>query len=286
MLYEYENHKLENEKLPFIFHYDTMSKGVGDTGNWHENPEFLYILKGHGTINYNKHNYDISAGDTVIINSDCVHAITTDNSIEYYCLIVGLNFFSDNGIPIQSLAFEPIVKKPELYRHFEKTAMLYQEKPEFYYAKIRSEVLSLIISLCDGYLTDSDSIENVPGRITDAIRYIKQNYNKNITVDDIVNHVGFSRAYFSREFKKHTGVSLITYLNYIRCSQARSMLGKSGTSVNEAAEACGFQNLSYFSKTYQKLMGVLPSADMRNFKNGKGDNNSSMLMYRDYVRIE
>ena len=140
-------------------------------------------------------------------------------------------------------------------------------------------------TLCDGYLTDSDVTQNVPGRITDAIRYIKQNYNQSITVDEIVNHVGFSRAYFSREFKKHTGVSLITYLNYIRCSQARNMLGK-GTSINETAEACGFQNLSYFSKTYRKLMGVLPSADMKAFKNGKDDNNTSMLKYKDYIRIE
>lgn len=82
-----------------------------------------------------------------------------------------------------------------------------------------------------------------------------------MTVEDILKKVGFSRAHFSREFKKYIGVSIIEYVNYVKCDRARMLMNK-GNSVSEAAVLCGFNNLSYFSKMYRKIIGNLPSNDL------------------------
>jgi len=259
----YENHMLENEILPFIFHYDIIQKGVQASyggGNWHSNPEFLLVVKGRGKIIYNKEEYEIGEGDLININPEAFHNVKTDGKIEYFCLIVDLGFLRDNGIG-ENINFKAVVKKAPERERFKAIANFYKEKPELFNAKLRAEVLLLLIDIAEKYTNEEKNVNTLPKNIKKAMEFIKNNYMKDISIDDIVNHVGFSRAYFSREFKKHTGVTLVSYLNYIRCSQARNLIGGSGMSIGAAAEACGFKNFSYFSKTYQKLMGVLPSKD-------------------------
>lgn len=49
------------------------------------------------------------------------------------------------------------------------------------------------------------------------------------------------------------------FLNMTRCTHARDLLLSGGTCVAECALRCGFQHLSYFTKTYKRYMGELPS---------------------------
>ena len=62
----------------------------------------------------------------------------------------------------------------------------------------------------------------------------------------------------SRDFKKYTGNTVFEYINISRCKTAATLIA-SGMSVSAAANECGFENLSYFSRTYKKYMGKLPS---------------------------
>lgn len=281
---QYENHRFENEMLPFIFHYNIISrsevKEFTAFGNWHENPEILYFTKGSGVLFYNKRNYEVSAGDLAIVNPDCFHAISSDDRLEYYCLIVDCGFFRNNGIPIDRMTFVPIVQGFCGGEEFYGIEKLYRNQSLLNHAMIRAKVLNLIISLADHYRMTDGHHEDFPESIKNAVTYIKTHYNEEITIEDIVRHVGFSRAYFSREFKKNTGVTLIAYLNHIRCRHATALLAM-GSTVGEAAERCGFGNLSYFSKTYRRLMGVLPSEAAARYRSGTERENKHFYIFKN-----
>ena len=263
----YENHMLENKQLPFIFHYDTIrmteEREYNAFGNWHENPEFLYFTKGSGQVVNNRHNYAVGPGDMAVINSDCFHAVCSDRELEYYCLIVDTGFFRDNGIAIDTVVYENIIKDKKYAKFFKKLMILYTQKEGCYCAKIRAAVLEFLIDLTENHVETEVAGDNFPESIKDAVGFIKKNYSENITIDDIVRHAGFSRAYFSRMFKNNTGVSIITYLNYIRCSQARVLLVRDKLTAGQVSEMCGFNNYSYFSRTYKSIMGILPSEEMK-----------------------
>lgn len=273
----YENHILEDKLLPFIFHYDTINITGGEEfnafGNWHENPEFLYFVKGRGHVIYNDQHYSVCRGDMVVINSDCFHAVSSQKNLEYYCLIVDTDFFRSNGIPIDSLNYRQLIKNSDYIDFFEKLVFLYKDKTKNC-AKIRAAILNFLIDIGDKHIETNVISDKFPECIKDSITFIKKHYSEELTIDDIVNYIGFSRAYFSRMFKKHTGVSIITYLNYIRCRQARVMLIKNELTVGQIAESCGFNNLSYFSKTYKSIMGILPSEELK--KNSKSDSKLSV----------
>ena len=264
MNYEYENHKLENKLLPFIFHHielESEYNTIDAPGNWHENPELLFFIKGQGSVKYNRETYKVKAGDLVIVNTDCFHSVSTDTNIEYYCLIIDTGFFKKNGIEIKNKFFAPYISNAsKLERKFRKINEYFKKKGNLYEAKIRAKTLDIIIYISENYVSDSEPKTFAADEVKQAIIYIKENFSNNITVDEIIKHVGMSRAYFSREFKKNTGLSMIAYLNYIRCIQARSMLC-SGLSVSETSLSCGFENQSYFTRTYKKIMGKLPSEE-------------------------
>jgi len=91
-----------------------------------------------------------------------------------------------------------------------------------------------------------------------AVSYICANFSEKITVDTLASISGFSKYYFLREFKRITGETPVAFLNRIRCENATRLLKSGDFSVSEVCEQCGFENLSYFGKTFKKYYGMSP----------------------------
>ena len=91
-----------------------------------------------------------------------------------------------------------------------------------------------------------------------AIEYIKANYRKHISLEELAGITYMSRTYLSTLFKKETGYSISEYINYIRVDRAQSFLIESDMSIAEVARMCGFEDQSYFTKVFRKITGVTP----------------------------
>lgn len=95
--------------------------------------------------------------------------------------------------------------------------------------------------------------------INNAIKYIRINYSKNITLNDISSYVNLSRGYFSQLFKSETGMSFTDYLNYYRISEAKKMLKENNLRVYEIAERVGIPDQHYFNRLFKNIVGVPPA---------------------------
>ena len=78
-------------------------------------------------------------------------------------------------------------------------------------------------------------------------------------MDSVCRETGFSKSYICHTFKEVTGQTVLDYVNFLRCNHARSLLASGKYNVGESALQSGFSNLSYFSRTYRRIMGELPS---------------------------
>jgi two-component system response regulator YesN len=92
-----------------------------------------------------------------------------------------------------------------------------------------------------------------------AIRYIKENHQKNIILDEIAQNCHLSRFHFSHLFKKEVGVSVMDYLNKIRIDQAVFYLETTDLSVQEIANQVGFKDANYFSRLFKKHIHHTPT---------------------------
>ncbi len=88
--------------------------------------------------------------------------------------------------------------------------------------------------------------------------YVKNNYMKKITLDDIADNVYLSRTYISRIFKEEMKVTLTKYINKIRIDKSKQLLLDSSLSLADVANLTGFDDQSYYSKTFRNITGMSP----------------------------
>ena len=110
--------------------------------------------------------------------------------------------------------------------------------------------------------SEEQSISAKDGRRIDhlknVIAMIEEHYDECITLDDLARSAGMNSKYFCRYFREMTHRTPIDYLNYYRIEQACFKLATSNDSIAEIAMSCGFNDQSYFIKTFKKYKGVTP----------------------------
>ncbi len=93
-----------------------------------------------------------------------------------------------------------------------------------------------------------------------AIRYLTAQYAEPVTIEGMAETLGYNRAYLSRLFKAHTGLSPATYLTKFRIDQGRRLLReRPELTVEQVASSVGFQDSLYFSKQFKRWHGQNPT---------------------------
>lgn len=95
-------------------------------------------------------------------------------------------------------------------------------------------------------------------RMTDVYNYLRENYNKPITLKEISHIAKMSPFAFSRYFKKNSGAGFVEYLNQVRTNKACYLLRESDYQVQDIAVDCGFASISNFNKQFKKTVGISP----------------------------
>ena len=96
-----------------------------------------------------------------------------------------------------------------------------------------------------------------------SLLFISDNYSNNISLDDLSRIAGMNPKYFCRYFRSLTGRTPIDYLNYYRIECASEMLSTKDITIREVAISCGFNDESYFIKTFNKYKGITPKQFMK-----------------------
>ncbi len=258
----YEVHSLGDRELPIIFHYD-VAAGALNLGNWHENIEVLCCTKGEGQIICNGVELDAHAGDLIVINSNELHSIISQTVLEYYCLIIDTEFLESNHISVSEIEFENLVRSEQAASVFLKIVEELETDHRFRLAALRARLLELVVFLARNHASLRKNRFAADENIKLAIGYLTSNYSGRITLEQLSNEVGLSKCHFSREFKRATGMTVISFLNMIRCRNAKKLLLKNKYPIHEIASRCGFESVSYFSRTYKSVMGCLPSEEKK-----------------------
>ena len=92
-----------------------------------------------------------------------------------------------------------------------------------------------------------------------AIRYIQENYQQKITLIDVAQKVFLSPAYFSKIFKEEMGCSFREYLNNYRIEKSMAMLLQENIKASSIAFMVGFDDQSYFTKVFKRVVGITPN---------------------------
>ena len=230
--------------------------------NWHKEPEIFFCKNGVAKVVQDDREYTIKEGNIIIINPNVIHSIRCLTDLDFYCFHIDSKYLEANFPCVKETFFSEFIESDkEVLETLEDIVKEHKNDDELKTVKLKFLFLKLFIFLVENYncsTATSAYSSKTYSRVKIALSYIEKNLNRDLTLEEIAASAGINKYQLAREFKHATQRSVFQYINYLRCKTAMAML-KSGSTATEAALNCGFKNLSYFSKTYKKYMGEIPT---------------------------
>lgn len=238
--------------------------------HWHIEYEMIFVKKGRLKLILDGKSFCVNEGESAFISGGVVHGGFPEEC-EYFCIVFDLaSLFKDVALCSKSIAefltntdyFTGVYSsKTKQTQTVCKILSFMQTREKGYDLNVIGllwELLGVFISSPNErsiQLNDKIQIQ----KLKNVLSYIRKNIDKNITLEELAQVSGMSPRYFCRVFKSMTGRTPIEYVNYYRVETASQMLIATGESITEIALNCGFNDMSYFSKTFKKFKGISPS---------------------------
>lgn len=119
------------------------------------------------------------------------------------------------------------------------------------------ETLARMLHLYVDYAFDFNEIKH-SDTVYRAMEYIRSNFGRKITLEEIASYVHLSGSHLSGTFHKETGQTISAYINHVRIEKSKQLLAATQTPIAEVAALCGFEDQSYFSRVFRQSTGVSP----------------------------
>ena len=274
-----EKNSSGNEILPSINHlskvHDEISLSSSEfkycVFHTHEHLEIFYFEKGNGVFETQTTKTPIKANDVIIVNHGAVHRIYSKGEpLEYFNLAV-TNFYYHNykKNSVSDSEFIKITlknKQNNLYSTLRKAELRFKKdglRTLSAYSAVY-EVLDLLTQTISASQNKTARCE--PYRLTEKIKnYILENYDKDLTIEELSKRFFISKSYLGHAFKQEYGVSPIKFLIKTRIEQAKVLLLCTDKNITEISNEIGFSNSNYFTYYFTKQVGKTPSE----FRNNK-----------------
>jgi len=277
MYFELKENKPHGTKDdPFsTYHIQNRGQSFQIPVHWHDELEIIYVKSGFLTVNISGENYIGKPGDAFVVSPGNLHFMGSQTgTVDYFTFLFPLKYIafrSDDMLDdklIEPLNSGHLMISPEIKdtvkEQCEQLARVYAAEIDKSESKITSQIRKKIILLQfihelwkKGFIVENDTT----GRNTvekEMVSYIQQNYMGKILLREFGEQFHLSEKYISRYFKEHFHITLSQYVTYLRLEHAKQMLQETDISVTEVAMQSGYQNISYFIRSFKKTYGVSP----------------------------
>lgn len=258
---------LPNEDLPFrMFLFEGKDGNYVREKHWHRSIEMFVVLEGKLDFYINEEDIHLDEKSFVIVNSNELHSISAPFPNKTIVLQMPLQTFERYYTDEQFICFthSERVQDEQLVELVEKMYVTYQKKKTGYELKVQSYFYMLVYLMVTKYRKVDVSAEIVRdhknrNRLSTITNYIKDNYQKDLSLEGLAQVFGYSPTYLSRMFRKYAEINYKEYIQGIRLEYAYRELISSDTMVEEIAEHSGFADGRAFAKAFRKKYGVRPS---------------------------
>lgn len=232
--------------------------------NYHDSYLLLYTLAGNGIVEANGAIHTLQENQCIMIDCHIPHKYYTSESKWDFIWI------HINGLSCKY--FFQTLYPNEIFTLSVKNPSTFEQKMRYFIDLTKEQSLSLALeqSLCIHELFNDliqlalqkeQAMQKRPydQDIKIILKYIEKNYDKQITIDDMLSQIHISKYHFIRIFKRTIGVTPYHYLNAYRINHGKMLLCTTTSSISEISEQCGFLDTSNFIYQFKKLTGLKPT---------------------------
>ena len=277
MYFELKENKPHGTKDdPFsIYHIANAKRSFQIPIHWHDEFEIIYVKSGFLTVSISGENYIGKPGDAFVVSPGNLHFMGSQTgNVDYFTFLFPLKYISFRTDDIlDDKLLEPLnsghlMISPEIEdtvkEQCEQLVEIYGAKKEESQSKITAQIKTKIILLQfilelwkKGFIVENDT----GGKNTvekEMVSYIQQNFTGKILLKEFGEQFHLSEKYISRYFKEHFHITISQYVTYLRLEHAKQLLQDTDIPVTEVAMQSGYQNVSYFIRSFKKTYGMSP----------------------------
>ena len=242
--------------------------------HWHKEFELIRVLSGTFHVFLQNTEYTMQAGDVALVSSGALHRGTPENCT-YECIVFDLNMlrrYPGDKISawlsaIKNGEASALGYYPKGSRDFCQTVHALfdclRDEPPYYELTVYSLLYGLFGALHQEDVIQIGTASPHRNRQADTMRlllnWIEVHFREPITLSQLGEIAGVNEKYLCHLFKDFTDCTPIDYINKLRVEQALREIQENHLSITEAAFESGFNDLSYFSRTFKKYKGHSPS---------------------------
>ena len=266
--------------IPFAIYQAYCATGTQEViTHYHREIELIAITEGSVEFYINSQCYLAKKGDLLIIPPYALHrGCTTDNVVSAYdCICFDLQLLCDKSLEneLESQAVSviswisneaPFAKQLQAYI---KRAVIACERNETGWELEAIGNMSLLFGILKKNYFIPQSVESHKETLfgEKVMAYLLQHSSSPITSRDAAHALYMNHSYFCRLFKRTFGYPFEKYLLIYRLEKSRLYLTNTTLPVTEIAFRVGFQNCSYFGKTFKERFGATPLSYRKNKRN-------------------
>ena len=241
--------------------------------HWHVEFELIRILKGSLLLTIDEQETTVSEGSFIFVPAGALHA-GMPSDCEYDCIVFDMNMLmnkNDSCCKMIRQITDHHIELDTVYssacHDIHQTAWTLFDAVSSRTSGYQLIVLGALYQLLGIIFADNhyNPVPLQPPRdhrrilqLKTALEFMESSYNRQISLTEIADSVNMSPKYFCRFFQEMTHRTPVDYLNYYRIERACYQLLTTDQSITEVAYNSGFNDLSYFIKTFKKYKGTTP----------------------------
>ncbi|MBM7568816.1 AraC family transcriptional regulator [Paenibacillus sacheonensis] len=245
--------------------------------NYHDEIEFLLILRGEMTAYYGDEQLPLRKGDVALFGSAEPHATvqTKDSPLSYLVFQLNLRTYWDHSTINNMMHFAEIIRPLSalnyIFRENREARAgiaslirdIYKEMNDRQIGcelAVSSRIKMILLLLLRG---DSRKLLHyhdhlLYDRLRPAIHYVEERLSEKLSVEAVSGLLNMSPAHFMKSFKKALGMTFTSFVVFKRIKRAEQLLLTSDISIADAAALVGMSNLGHFYQLFNRLNGCSP----------------------------
>ncbi|WP_371069470.1 helix-turn-helix domain-containing protein [Sediminibacillus sp. JSM 1682029] len=254
------------------------SNGVIFGLHWHYEMEFTLLEKGPAIFQIGSSSVILEPGEAVLIPSGQLHAAypLQQNAFQITAIVFHLNFlrsFAYDQIEShyvdrleQLETSQPLIIKPNtdweqsILHSLSRIIHYAQNRPPAYELAIKGLLFEVMAEWLGNYPIPEKTVHNEKtDQIKKVLLYIEDHFHEKIKIKDLACLVQMSEGHFNRFFKSIVRMTPIEYTNTIRINHAAKLLRETSRKILTIALDVGFDNQSYFIRTFKRYKKCTPS---------------------------
>ncbi|MBQ8592213.1 MAG: helix-turn-helix transcriptional regulator [Lachnospiraceae bacterium] len=249
--------------------------------HWHDELEAMVVIKGQTIVAAGTEKYIIREGEGIFINAGVLHGAWDyeQSGCQFHSLVFHPRLVGGSAESIFWQKYiQPILDnsslkgihfqcskdwQKEIIDNIEKAWQFCVHEPSGYEFQVR-DALSKMIFLLSDHMNIAQSRPS-PKQLRDGermkkmIQYIEQNCGEELSTADIAGSAMISESECLRCFRKTIGKPPIQYVKQFRIHKAAGLLISTQEKIADIGTQCGFQDMSYFTKTFREMKGCTPT---------------------------